>query len=345
LVIYGILRDITMSKHFHKLAVLCLSLAALCIGTVGIATTRADIYQVNAPIADRSEAGQTTAFQAAMRSVLVRVTGRRGAEDDAAFAPLVSNARRYVQQYRSAPDNQIWVSFDGAAIERWLAQNGQPLWGRDRPTTVALVAVQTGAQNGVVLTSEDASDLKAAIDAAALYRGLPLQWPSGADLQKYHIDYAAISGGSSGVLADAAHRMGGDGVLIGRANGPGENAAVRWTHQFQDRSSEYSGSLEGINRAADLYAGLFAASGTLAPVDIDVTGIRDLREYANLETYLESLTAISHVSVTSLGADVVRFRLAMRGGPEALQRALAAGGRLLPVAGGDNGIQRFQLHR
>ena len=59
--------------------------------------------------------------------------------------------------------------------------------------------------------------------------------------------------------------MGSDGVLIGRASGAAANANVRWTHLFQDRSSEYSGTLEGVNRAADMYAGLFAASGGLVP--------------------------------------------------------------------------------
>ncbi len=73
-----------------------------------------------------------------MKVVLVRVTGRRSAEDDPALAPLVGNARRYVQQYRATPDGQLWVSFDGPAIERWLTQNGQPLWGHERPTTVRL---------------------------------------------------------------------------------------------------------------------------------------------------------------------------------------------------------------
>jgi hypothetical protein len=139
--------------------------------------------------------------------------------------------------------------------------------------------------------------------------------------------------------------MGSDGILVGRASGGTANAAIRWTHLFQDRSSEYSGTLEGINRAADLYAGMFAASGSLAPVDIEVIGVSDLRDYAGLENYLESLTFISHVSVESLTGDTVRFRLATRGGVDSLQRALSLNGRLQPVAAGENGIQRFQLRR
>jgi uncharacterized protein len=332
-------------RYLRPAAILCLGLAALCAAGSGIALTRTEVYQATAPQTDRSEAGQTAAFQAAFRIVLVRVTGRQAAQDDPALAPLVSNARRYVQQFRAAADNQLWVAFDGGAIERWLVQNGQPVWGRERPTTVALVAVQTGAQSGTVITATDTSDLKQAIDAQAAYRGLPLQWPTASDVQKYRLDYPTIANTPAAALGEIGRRMGGDGVLVGRAACCGSNANVRWTHLFQDRSSEYSGTLEGVERSADLYAGMFAASGNLAAVDIEVTGVRDLRDYASVQTYLESLTFISHVSVESLTADTVRFRLATRGGGDSLQRALSLNGRLQPIAAGDNGIQRFQLRR
>jgi hypothetical protein len=271
-----------------------------------------------------------------MRTVLVRVTGSRSAEEDAALAPLVSNARRYVQQYRPAADGLLWIAFDGAAIERWLVQNGQPVWGRDRPATFVWLAAQTGTQSGAVITADDTSELKSSIDAVASQRGLPLIWPSASDVQKNRLDYAAVNGGSVSVLADIAHRLGGDAVLVA--------ASVHWTHLFQDRSTEYSGATEGLNRAADLYAGLFAASGNLQPVDIEVTGINDLREYASIQTYLESQTFISHVSVQELGGDTVRFRLATRGGADSLKRSLALSGRLMPLSTSEGGIQRFQLH-
>jgi uncharacterized protein len=332
-------------RYLRPTALVCLCFAALCVASPGMALTRVEIYQATAPATDRSEAAQTAAFQYALKNVLVRVTGRHSAEEDAALAPLVGNARRYVQQFRASGDGLVWVAFDGAAIERWLTQNGQPVWGRERPTTVVLLAVQTGASTGTVITSNDNSELKQSVDAQAAYRGLPLQWPSAADVQKYHLDYSSIAGGSTSTLADISRRIGGDGLLIGRAACCGSNGNVRWTHLFQDRSSEYSGNLEGIERSADLYASLFAASGTLAAVDIEVTGVRDLRDYASVQTYLESLTFISHVSVESLTADTVRFRLATRGGGESLQRALSLNGRLQSIAAGDNGIQRFQLRR
>jgi uncharacterized protein len=331
-------------RYLRPAALLWTCAAGLCLGGAAFSLTRAEMYQATTAVSDRSEAAQTAAFQNAMRTVLIRVTGRRSADEDPALSPLLSNARRYVQQYRAAPDSQLWVAFDGPAIERWLTQNGQPLWGHERPTTLVLLAVQTGAQSGSVIATEDSSELKAAIDAAAIARGLPLVWPSGAELQKYHMDFATVNSGSPSTFTDIGRRMGSDGILVGRAGGATANANIRWTHLFQDRSSEYSGTLEGVNRAADLYAGLFAASGSLVPVDIEVIGVSDLRDYAGLENYLESLSFISHVSVESLTGDTVRFRLATRGGGDSLQRALSLNGRLQPVAAGETGIQRFQLH-
>ena len=329
--------------NLRTAVLLCFSLAALCLGNAAPALTRAELFQATAPMPDRSEAAQTQAFQAAMKIVLVRVTGRRSAEEDPALGPLIGNARRYVQQYRSGTDGQIWVSFDGPAIERWLTQNGQPLWGHERPTTYVWLTAQTGPQTGTVITAEDTSDLKTAIDAAATLRGVPLLWPSVAEIQKDHLDYAGVNAATPATLADIGRRSGGEGILIGRATGTSETASARWTLWFQDRSSEFSGALEGVNRTADLYAGLFAASGSLVPIDIEVTGVGDVRAYANLQAYLESLSFISHVNVAALTGDAIRFRLTTRGGAESLQRALSLNGQLQPIAAGDNGILRFQL--
>lgn len=325
---------------------LCLSAACLCWADASRALTRAELYQATAPVADRSEAAQSAAFQEAMKMVLVKVTGRHTADEDPAFGPLITNARRYVQQYRSAPDNQLWVAFDGSAIERWLTQNGQPLWGHERPTTFVWMTVPSSGQSGTVVTAEDTSELKSAVDAAAAARGLPLQWPSASDLQRNHLDYSSLSGASAASLVDLAHRLGAEGVLIGRATNSSQAAAIRWSFLFQDRSGEFSGAAaDGINRAADSYAGLFAVSGSSAPVDIEVAGINDLREYARLEAYLESLAYVSHVGVEGFSGDTVRFRLATRGGAEALQHVLALNGRLQPIAAGDGGVPRFQLRR
>jgi hypothetical protein len=316
----------------------------LCLAAAATAANRVELYQAMVPSAERCDATQPGTFQAALRIVLIRVTGRRTADEDPALAPLIGNAGHYVQECRRTADNQLWVSFDGAAIDRWLTQNDQPLWGRERPTTFVWLAVPTGPQSGTVLAAEDTSDLKSAIDAAASLRGAPVIWPSAADLQRNHVDYASLATMAPGELADLGHKLGGEGILVGRASNATAAAAVRWTYVFQDHSSEFSGAAaEGVNRAADTYAGIFAVSGSLAPVEIEVTGVVDLRDYALVQSFLESLTFIAHVGVDALSGDAVRFRLTTRGGAEPLLHALSLSGRLQPIAAGDNGMQRFQL--
>lgn len=332
------------ARYLRLLALLCLSIAGPGLADAGAALTRAELYQAKVPVTDRSEASKPAAFEAALRVVLVRVTGRRTAGDEPVFAPLLGNARRYVQQYRDTQDGQLWVSFDANAIDRWLAQNNQPLWGRERPSTYVWITVPGGAQGGTVITAEDTSDLKTAVDAAAYQRGTPVIWPSVPDLQRNHLDYAAVASASAGTLADISHRAGAEGTLIGRASAAGVAAGIRWTFLYQDRSSEFSGApTEGIDRAADTYAGLFAVSGAAAPVLIEVGGVNDLKDYAYVQNYLESLAFISHVGVESLSGNVVRFRLTTRGGAEALQNALPLSGRLQPGSAGEGGVQRFEL--
>jgi hypothetical protein len=322
----------------------CLGGAGLCFANISAALTRVELYHATVPLTERSEAGQEAAFETALRTVLVRVTGRRGVDQDPALAPLIASARRYVQQYRPAPDNQLWVAFDGAALDRWLTQNNQPLWGGERPTTFVWLAVPTG-QGGTVITAEDTtSPIKAELTAAAAQRGIPVLWPSAADLSRNHLDFGAVTAATPATLADLGHRSGGEGTLIGRAGNPADTSALRWTYLFQDRSSEFSGpSTEAVNRAADTYAELYAVSGTLAPLDIEVTGINDLKDYASVQSYLESLAFISHVGVDSLSGNAVRFRLTARGGAESLQHALALNGRLQAAGLSENGMQRFQL--
>ena len=333
------------AKNARLAAILCLAVGLFAGSRADFAVTRPDLFRATVALADRSEAGQNAAFQAALRAVLVRVTGRRAADQDPALAPLLSQARRFVQQYHPARDNQLDVAFDGAAIERWLSQNGQPVWGRERPSTFVWLAVQTGPQTGSVVNRDDTSELKLTLDAAAAARGIELIWPTAADLDGNRVDYAQVAGAAPGLLVDLARRLGGEGVLIGHANNASATATVRWIQTFKDRSSEVAGTTEGVDRAADVYAELFSASGSPVPVEIEVTGIDDVRDYAAVQGFLESLSFVSHVGVQAANGDALRFRLSVRGGIDSLQSALALGGPLEAGAAGDGGTQRFHLRR
>jgi len=335
-----------MSKTANPYLVYFFLAAWGLMAPVAGAMTRAELYQATVPKPDRSEASQDSAFGAALRIVVVRITGRRTAGEEAVFAPLMADARRYVQQYRPASDNLLWIAFDGNAIDRWLAQNGQPIWGRDRPSTFVWLAMPAAGSLGAsVAKNDDPTEVKSAIDAEAQVRGIPVRWPTAAELQAHHIDYGAISNMPSGTLVDLGVRLGAEAVLIGRPVTANGATTWHWSHQYKDRTNEYVGTTEGIDGAADLYAGMFAASGAPTPVDIEIAGLTDVTAYAKVQTYLESLAFVSHVSVRAANADRALFRVTVRGGSNALQRALSVNTSLESLPASDPSVLRFHLRQ
>jgi hypothetical protein len=94
-----------------------------------------------------------------------------------------------------------------------------------------------------------------------------------------------------------------------------------------------------VHGAADKFAGVFAAGGggqSDTPVVISVSGIGDLGAYAQVTSYLESLTLIRALSVDELAGDTVVYRARVRGDASRLARAIELGNRLAATQeGGD----------
>jgi hypothetical protein len=193
------------------------------------------------------------------------------------------------------------------------------------------------------VTREESSELKRTLEQEASQRGIVVIWPSASEVQRSGVTFSSLSQGPATALIEPSKRLGADGVLIGR--GTEGSAGFRWTFVYQGRSAEFSGETEGVNRAADAYAGIFAASGASANVSVEVTGVADLQTYAGVQNYLESLTLISHVNVVGFDNDTMHLRVAARGGAEAVQRALNQDSRLELLSGADPGILRFHARR
>jgi hypothetical protein len=172
------------------------------------------------------------------------------------------------------------------------------------------------------VTRIDTPDIRRSIEAAASTRGIVLLWPSAADLSANRLDYAQVVAGPSRALVEIAHKQGASGVLIGRANGAAANAGVRWTFVNQGQTSEFTGNVEGVQRAADSYAANLAGGAPAVPVAVAVQGIVDLQAYAAVQKELEGLSVVAHVVVLAMSGDTLQLRVDARGGSEALLRAL-----------------------
>ena len=299
----------------------------MLVSTCSVAATVSGMYEATVALTDRSERGQALAFQDAMREVLVRVTGQRDAGSQPALAPLINDARLYVQQFRIVGTNQFFAGFDGAKIERALVAAGQPLWGHQRPATLVWLAVDDG-QRRALIDAQSNSDLKEVLERAAQERGLPLRWPVGGG----RIGFNEVWNGSAESLRGTAGEFGADAVLVGRARSfSPANAQVQWTVLYGTESSDWLGTVgEGVQGAADQFVRVFAVGNdaTATAISITVSGVGDLAAYARVTDYLESMALIGDVAVEQLTGDTVVYRARARGDIARVVRAIELGSRL-----------------
>ena len=219
-----------------------------------------------------------------------------GRREAAANATVkAADPARHVQRYASGADKTLTVGFDGGSIDRLLQQSGLTFWAAERPLTLVDVV---------------AEDRAAAVDAAQ-WRGLPIAWQVGA---------AAIGPAQA--------------VLKGAPNG----TQFDWSFSHAGETVQASGSLaDGIHLAADTLAARYAppSSRGSSSLVLRVAGMDDVRVYAGVLGYLDSLSLVRGVAVEALEGDVLRLRLSVRGDRELLGRIAAMEGKLQPVARGD----------
>jgi hypothetical protein len=313
----------TVSKDGPALrALVCLLL--LAVPWAAIADVA--VFQAVVPIAGTTAADRSAAFSEALRSAVVRASGQRDAGSNPVVAAAAADPSRYVQQYTTTSDRMLKVGFDAGAIDRLLRQAQLPFWPLERPVTVVLLVVPgiAGGQRAVLASERPPEAL--GVERVALARGLPITWPQKA----VSVDEVrAVLAGRADVVAP--RDWGGTALLAGIGTGE----AVTWAFTDGGQSVRGDGSLsDGVDLAADTLAARYAplSSRGTSTVGIRVGGIKDVRAYAGLLDYLESLSLVRGVDVSGLSGQVVSLDVTLRGDLGLLRRVVALDSRLSPAS-------------
>lgn len=318
-----------------------LAFVVLCMGYAApaAAVPVPSLYTVEVPLDPRDPGARADAYAAALEEVLVRVTGSRAALPPDEVEALFPDPARYVMQFRSGEDDTLWVTLDGAAIERIVKAAGYTVWSSDRPLTIIWLAVDSGrGSREIVAADEETADddegeiqiiernrlLRERIEEAAAERGIPVTFPllDGEDLES--VTVSDVWGGFDEPLIAASQRYGADSILVGRMQ-PTVAQRNRWTWYFRDRERQWSGQPEEIiDMLADSLAARFAISGgdRLADISLTVAGIQSVESYAAVQSYLENMDLVEELSIDTVSGDRVRYRVRAYGGRERLREAL-----------------------
>lgn len=281
------------------------------------------IYEAVVPLAGATAADRDAGFGAALRSAAVRASGRRDAGSNAVIAAAAADPARYVRQYSTTADHMLKVGFDAGAMDGLMQRARLPFWPVERPVTVVLLVVPSVAGGQRAVLASDRVPERVEVERAALARGLPITWP------QTTVDAQQVRGILAGGAA-VAGEWGAAALLAGAGTG----ASIGWVFAEGGRAARGDGGLqEGVDLAADALAARYApdSSREVATIAVRVGGVGDLRAYARLVEYLESLSMVRAVAVTGLEDGTLSLEVTLRGDRELLRRIAALGKHLAPA--------------
>lgn len=349
-----------------------LALSLLAFGIVKPAFAAEEVRhlyaaEVDVPDKDRKVRGE--AFGRALVQVAVKVSGSRGAVASPVIAEAAESPDRFVQQFRyrnrppeagegttpEGPRLTLRVQFDPRAVDALIREAGLSVWGRVRPSVLVLVAVESGTRREL-LASDDPGGWADYIRRVAEERAVPMVLPL-MDLEdRGRLRASDVWAGFEERVRPAAQRYQAEGVLLGRAYERLPSFwEARWRllledgrHEWIDQGDGLDAVLSaGINESADRLATRFGGfTSTVVPtgVEIDVSGIRSLADYARILAYLDSLDQVNRVDVTHVRGDGVSFRLDARGGREGVRQVIALGRTLVEADPGEGSAAlRYRL--
>lgn len=323
-------------------AALMLILLLAGAGRVAAQSLAADPYAAVVPVQEQSNAELQRGAGLGLRDVLVRVSGRSDAVRAPALGAALSDAGRYLDQYRYERNTEggapwlLQLHFGPNSIAQLLRGAGLPVWAGNRPALQLWLAVEDGSRRAIV---DQQSPLAAALAAQAQRRGLELRLPR--DPRALGTDEVWLA---STVDARAAALAGpGEVVVLARlALQPGGRCAGAWAVPGTAAPLAADGDTAdaclqaGFDRVADALAQQYATGATpdanAGSTVLRVSGIADFNAYAALLGYLKQIGAIKATQLQRAEGDAVVLQLRLEGGAEQLVRQLALDNRLAPVA-------------
>ncbi|MEE8495869.1 MAG: DUF2066 domain-containing protein [Xanthomonadales bacterium] len=299
----------------------------------------AGLYTGEVLVESQQQSERNRALPLALKQVLQKLSGQGSFDDyplvepvlDRAASILVSFYYRNVESILAdnsvASQLRLVARFSEAEVNQLLRKLQLPLWLAERQPTEIWVVVDDGA--GRRIMPVEYAYAWESMNKIAAARGLPVSWPEPDEEGIFPVDAQLLWGGYTEDIAGV------DGaVMIAAARREGAQWSVRinlvygqqnwaWRQHDVDLQQALSDSMhQAVN--------LLAAANTIAATDqgkwlheLTVTGIGGAQDYRRCLGYLQNLSVVERVSVTSASREMIRFSLELKAMPLYLDEALA----------------------
>ncbi|BES71849.1 hypothetical protein RE428_28670 [Marinobacter nanhaiticus D15-8W] len=322
------------------------------------AVTVEGLYRTQVPVAGSTEEAQQAAYAEGLRQVLSRVAGNREVLESEQIGPLLDNAESLLQsyQYQRSPEgtDMLSLTFGSVAVNRALADMQVPVWGANRPLTLAWVAVDSGRDRWVLTSNDDGLDERGrwarAFSEAAAERGLPLALPPEEVRQDRDL-LSEIRGQFMENLQAKAKNYAGNLVSVVNVSRRGSDWEARWRLEgpaFNETGEiRGAGSSEALADAVvDAWADKLAArysveAGEVSDaqrVDLKIENVASLEAYGAVLNSLNGMTPVVSAGPVRVNGNVATMRVSFSGELSVLQEYIALDSRFVPQQVGSESV-------
>lgn len=291
------------------------------------------LYDVDVLVANEDGDTRGRAFSQGLDEVFIRISG-----DSIVMDKLKRpEASRYVKQFSyvfvenpgsnekgELLSHRIKIQYNGSAMEKYLLDNGFPVWGERRANLVIWLVVRDGA-NEYVLKKSDQSLIKASVDNALQRRGIPESWPLYDAEDRKILTVADIRGGFKDPVENASKRYSRGPVLAGSLIWNGTKWQSSWSlmlatgnRHWTLEDTDYNSLInKSIDQAGDAMGVAFAITGMdknkkLVTVQLDVQAVNTINKYHKVEDYLHALSAVETVRPLQVDGQSAVFEITLR---------------------------------
>jgi len=271
------------------------------------------LYDVEVLVTDESATTRWGAFKQGLDEVFIRISS-----DSIIMDKLKRpTPTAYVKQYSYDPVEEpttnaqgdllsyrMKIQYNADSVEKYLVDNGFPVWSGHRPEVVIWLVVRDG-RNEYVLKKNDQSLIKDAADKALVRRGVPETWPLYDAKDRKKLSVADIRGGFKDPIVLASKRYSGGPALTGSIIWNGRQWQSSWnllmkteTRHWSLVDTDYDKLInKAVDQAADALGVVFALHGfakneDLVTIQLDIQAVSSIEKYKRVETYLSSLRAV-----------------------------------------------------
>lgn len=313
------------------------------------AVTVEGLYRTQVPVAGPTQEAQQAAYAEGLRQVLSRVAGNREVLESEQIGPLLENAESLLQsyQYQRSPEgtDMLSLTFGSVAVNRALADMQVPVWGANRPLTLAWVAVDSGRDRWVLTSDDDGLDERGrwarAFSEAAAERGLPLALPPEEVRQDRDL-LSEIRGQFMENLQTKARNYSGNLVSVVNVSRRGSTWEARWrlegpafseTGEIRDAGSSEAMANAVVDAWADKLAARYSVdAGEVSDaqrVDLQIENVASLEAYGAVLSSLNNMTPVVSAGPVRVNGNVATMRVSFSGELSVLQEYIALDSRFV----------------